>query len=66
MMLAAHEMGIGSCVIGGTEVAFEHEELMAGFRIPEGYSPIGTIAFGYPAETPEFPGRNPPAVTWVR
>ena len=26
---------------------------MAGFRIPEGYSPVGTIVFRYPAEFPE-------------
>ena len=46
MMLAAHALGIGSCWIGSTEVAYENRELMAGFRIPEGYSPVGTIVFG--------------------
>jgi nitroreductase len=66
MMLAAHALGIGSCWIGSTDVAYDNNELMAGFRIPEGYSPVGTIAFGYPAEKPEDPGRNPPSLIWVR
>ncbi|WP_292370312.1 nitroreductase family protein [Methanoregula sp. UBA64] len=66
MMLAAHALGIGSCWIGSTEVAYENRELMAGFRIPEGYSPVGTIVFGYPDETPEAHDKHPAKVTWVR
>ncbi len=66
MMLAAHALGIGSCWIGSTEVAYENKELMAGFGIPEGYSPIGTIVFGYPAERPESHDKHPAKVTWVR
>jgi len=66
MMLAAHALGIGSCWIGSTEVAYGNPELMQGFGIPEGYSPVGTIAFGYPAEEPAAHGRNEPLVTWVR
>jgi nitroreductase len=66
MMLAAHALGIGSCWIGSTEVAYDNKELMAGFRIPEGYSPVGTIVFGYPAERPEAHDKHTPNVTWVR
>lgn len=66
MMLAAHALGLGSCWVGSTDVAFDNEELMAGFRIPEGYSPIGTLSFGYPAETPEAEEKLAPKVTWVR
>jgi nitroreductase len=66
MMLAAHSHGIGSCWICSTEVAYDNKELMAGFRIPEGYSPVGTIAFGYPAEIPEAHDKKDPHVTWVR
>jgi nitroreductase len=66
MMLAAHALGIGSCWIGSTDVAYDNKELMAGFRIPEGYSPVGTIAFGYPAEFPESDEKHPPTMTWVR
>jgi len=66
MMLAAHALGIGSCWIGSTEVAYDNRELMAGFRIPEGYSPVGTIVFGYPAEKPEAHDKHAPKATWVR
>jgi len=66
MMLAAHAIGIGSCWIGSTEVAYTNKEIMAGFRIPEGYSPVGTIVFGYPDETPEAHDKKTPLVTWVR
>ena len=66
MMLAAHSHGIGSCWVGSTEVAYDNKELMAGFRIPEGYSPVGTIVFGYPAEVPEAHDKKDPLVTWVR
>jgi nitroreductase len=66
MMLAAHSHGIGSCWVGSTEVAYDNKELMAGFHIPEGYSPVGTIVFGYPAEVPEAHDKKAPLVTWVR
>jgi len=66
MMLAAHALGIGSCWIGSTEVAYENKELMAGFRIPEGYSPVATIVFGYPGETPKAHDKHSANVTWVR
>ena len=66
MMLAAHALGFGSCWVGSTEVAYDNKELMAGFRIPEGYSPVGTIVFGYPEEKPEAHDKHSPAVTWVR
>jgi nitroreductase len=66
MMLAANALGIGSCWIGSVEIAYDNEELMAGFRIPESYSPVGTIAFGYPAEKPEAHDKKKPHVTWVR
>jgi len=66
MMLAAHALGIGSCWVGSTEVAYDNKELMAGFHIPEGYSPVGTIIFGYPDEKPEAHDKHPANVTWVR
>lgn len=66
MMLAGHALGIGSCWIGSTEVAYDNKEIMAGFRIPERYSPVGTIVFGYPEETPAPHDKHAPNVTFVR
>jgi nitroreductase len=66
MMLTAHAQGIGSCWVGSTEVAYGNKELVAGFHIPEGYSPVGTIAFGYPSEKPDVHVKFTPNITWVR
>ncbi|HWQ64211.1 MAG TPA: nitroreductase family protein [Methanospirillum sp.] len=66
MMLAAHALGIGSCWIGSTEVAYDNPEIMAGFQIPEGYSPVGTIVFGYPDEKPDAHDKKSPHITWIR
>jgi len=66
MMLAAHALGIGSCWVGSTEVAYDNKELMSGFRIPDGYSPVGTIVFGYPEEKPEVHEKKAAKVGWVR
>ncbi|PWR74240.1 nitroreductase family protein [Methanospirillum lacunae] len=66
MMLAAHALGIGSCWIGSTEVAYDNPEIMAGFRIPEGYSPVGTIVFGYPDEKPDAHDKKPALITWIK
>jgi len=66
MMLAAHALGVGSCWIGSTEVAYGNEELMAGFGIPESYSPVGTIVFGYPSERTEAHEKREPFVKWIR
>lgn len=66
MMLAAHALGIGSCWIGSTEVAYDNKELMSGFRIPESYSPVGTIVFGYPEETVDAHDKKAPLLTWIR
>lgn len=66
LMLAAHALGIGSCWIGSIEPVYDNEELMAEFHIPDGYSPIGTIAFGYPAEKPVAPDKKSPQIIWIR
>lgn len=65
MMLAAHARGIGSCWVGSTEVAYDNPEIMAGFMIPEGYSPVGTIVFGYPDEHPEAHDKKAAVITWI-
>jgi nitroreductase len=66
MMLAAHALGIGSCWIGSTDIAFDNKEIMAEFEISEGYEPVGTIIFGYPADVPETPEKKAPLVKWIR
>ncbi len=47
MMLAAEEVGVGSCWIG----MFHREETAKLFNLPEGYDPIVILMLGYPTET---------------
>ncbi len=53
IMLAAYEMGIGSCVaLSYAKVAIK--EIL---NFPEGIDPLLVITLGYPAEAPEPPPR---------
>ena len=52
MMLAATQLGIDSCYIWGTALAFRAEpELADDIHLPEGFEPMGSVAFGY-SKTP--------------
>jgi len=55
MMLAAADLGIGSCHAGIMDVALARRLL--GF--PEDRSPALLVSFGYPADRPLAPVRNP-------
>ncbi|MEW6290647.1 MAG: nitroreductase family protein [Thermodesulfobacteriota bacterium] len=69
ILLAAHAMGLGTCLIGFAVEAIRHEPAMkALFAIPAGESVYSVIALGYPAEkylqvcgrkpvVPRYPGR---------
>jgi nitroreductase len=53
IMLAAHEMGIGSCIA----VSFSKAAITEALGIPEGVEPLFIVTLGYPAEKPEPPPR---------
>ena len=57
MLLAAHVLGLGACVMTAPLLAAgvwkEHGDL------PAGYEPTCVVAVGYPAETPAPPRRKP-------
>jgi nitroreductase len=53
IMLAAYEMGIGSCIA----VSYSKPAMKATLNIPEGTEPLFVITLGYPAEDPEPPPR---------
>lgn len=51
MMLAAHEIGLGSCWINCVKVGFLSEEGKAvakAWGVPEGHIPVGSLAIGIP------------------
>jgi len=53
IMLAAYEMGIGSCVA----LSYAKVAIREILNIPEGVEPLLVITLGYPAEAPEPPPR---------
>ena len=70
LMLAAHELGIGSCWIHRAKEEFETEwgqELLHSLGIEEEYEGIGHCALGYvEGEYPAAPVRNDNRVFYVK
>ena len=53
IMLAAHEMGIGTCVA----LSYAKVAIREILDLPEGIEPLLVLTLGYPAEDPEPPAR---------
>ena len=53
IMLLAHELGLGSCPIGG----FDEAKVLEILNIPKSFHPILIVPIGYPAEKPSAPPR---------
>ena len=50
ILLAATDLGLGSCYVWGTALACRVEpDFIDDLALPDGYDPIGSIAIGYPA-----------------
>lgn len=49
MVIAAWSMGVGSCWVGD----FNEEKVKKLLKIPESWSVVALVSFGYPAEKPE-------------
>lgn len=52
MALAAHSLGIGSCIIASFRAAFSQpdgDELKKALGVPDGYTPFFALSLGYPA-----------------
>ena len=68
MMLAAYELGLGTCCLG-SPVGFmnskEGEPFLASLGLPEGYALQFAIAIGYPDETPEAKPRDTSKILFV-
>ena len=69
MILAAQSMGIGSCCLGSptrfmTETP-EAAEYLKQLDIPEGYSLLYCIAFGYPDEAPAAKPRDASKIKFI-
>ncbi len=55
IMLAAHELGLGTCWVG----AFDEDKVSHVAELPENFRPVAILPVGYPAEKPEMRERVP-------
>ena len=67
MLLAAHAMGLGTCLVGfAVEAMRRDKSIVKWLRISDDEQPYAVIALGYPAERYErITGRRPFAVRFV-
>ncbi|MBR5558961.1 MAG: nitroreductase family protein [Oscillospiraceae bacterium] len=69
MMLAASDMGLGTCWINQFRDVWEDDEMnayLAEIGLPEGYQVQCSTIVGYPAQNPEAPARKQGTVTYVK
>jgi nitroreductase len=63
LMLAAHELGLGTCWIGLGQVLFDSPELKRELGVPAGCAAVGQLIVGYPeGELPAPTPRSAPEV----
>jgi nitroreductase len=56
MLLAAHALGLGGCVL--TAPLIVQEAVLGALKLPAGYDVTCLVAIGYPGETPPQPRRK--------
>jgi nitroreductase len=62
LMLAAHDLGLGTCWIGFSTVLFDSADLKQELKIPATYKAVASIIVGYPEGAPGNFSRNEPQV----
>jgi nitroreductase len=65
LMLAARDVGVGTCWIGSSRPWFNLPETKKEFGIPESDCVVAPIVMGYPEAWPERHSRKPATVHWV-
>ena len=64
-MLAAVELGLGSCWIGFAQAWLNSEDGLKALKLPQGYRAVAPLILGYPkAEMPPV-ARKSPVVNWI-
>jgi nitroreductase len=53
LLLAAHELGLGTCWVG----AFKEEKVREILNLPDNLIPVAIVPVGYPAQIPKTPDR---------
>lgn len=62
IMLAAHDIGIGSCWIGFAEYHMNSRAFKEAHHVPEGYELVCTMSLGYEIHELKPPKRKPPVI----
>ena len=65
LMLAARDMGIGSCCIGLSRPWLNLDETKKELGIPAAFQIVVPIVLGYPIAWPHFHGREEPEIRWL-
>lgn len=65
LMLAAHDMGLGSCWVGFARSWLNTPEGRRMLEIPTGHEAVAPIALGYPKTPPPPVARRPPEIVWI-
>lgn len=55
LLLAAHDLGLGTCWVG----AFNEEKVKGILDMPNNLKPVVIVPVGYPAQIPKAPDRHP-------
>ncbi len=66
LMLAAHSMGLGTCVIGSALLALNAPDIKSELGFPDDFSAMAAIIAGVPSgETPLTTRKEPKVLAWV-
>jgi len=69
ILIAAESLGLGSLIMGSTELLFKSEkggELKKELGVPEGYEHVCTIALGYKDENPPPRPRRRDVINYIK
>ena len=62
MMLYAHSVGLGSCMIGRIRYLENRKDALEDLGVPENCRILTSVVFGYPEKVPEVRDRKPPHI----
>lgn len=65
LMLAAHDVGLGSCWIGFAEAWLDTREGKLMLDLPENYTPVAPIIVGHPAHPTTAVARREPEIRFI-
>jgi hypothetical protein len=65
MVIAAHSLGLGSCIVGFGSLVHDDEEIVETLELKDNEKIFGPIVFGYPEIYPEPPRKKKPVVKWI-